>query len=116
MNQSFVSNELDRRVLPVLRHSGECGDLISKVLCHYFFAPCGANGLLHLPLSICPEECNFVEAACASKWKIVNALLSGAGLSTINCSATGALLKGLTPCCIDADIEIASTILQMTIT
>ena len=106
MNQSFVSKELDGRILPVL--SGECSDLISKVLCHYFFAPCGANGLLHLPLSICSEECNYVESVCASEWRIMNDLLNNAGLSTVNCKATVILLKGLTPCCIDAGIDIAS--------
>ena len=106
MNQSFLSNELDGRIHPVL--NGECGDLISKVLCHYFFAPCGANGSLHLPLSICSEECNYVQSACANEWRIVNNLLNNAGITMINCKATSTLLKGLTPCCIDAGIEIAS--------
>ena len=106
-NQTFVSNELDKRILPVLRHNGECNDLISKVLCHYIYAPCGERGLLHLPLSICPEECNYVETICANEWETVNDLLNGAGLSSLECSATRTLLQGLTSCCIDAGIEIA---------
>ena len=111
MNQTLLANELDNRIFYVLRDSGECGDLISKVLCHYFFAPCGANGLLHLPLSICPEECNFVEAACAKQLGLVNNLLRGsANLNIISCRATGALLQGLSPCCIDAGIEIRGII------
>ena len=105
MNQSLLSKELDARIFPVL--SGECGDLIAKVLCHYFFAPCGVNGVLHLPLSMCPEECHYVEVACANQWKTVNNLLmDSTKLNYISCNATGALLQGLTPCCIDAGIEI----------
>ena len=68
--------------------------------------PCGEHGLLHLPLSICPEECNYVETTCANEWETVNDLLNGAGLSSLECSATGTLLQGLTLCCIDAGIEI----------
>ena len=105
MNQSLLSKELDGRIFPVLR--GECGDLISKVLCHYFFAPCGASGLLHLPLSMCSEECHYVEIVCADQWKIVNTLLMGiTKVNNISCEATGALLQDLTLCCIDAGIEI----------
>ena len=65
MNQSLIPNELDERIFHVLSGGdGECGDLISRVLCHYFFAPCGANGQLHLPLSLCPDECHYVQSVC----------------------------------------------------
>ena len=107
MNQSFLSNELDGRILPFLSGGEECGDLISRVLCHYFFAPCGANGLLHLPLAVCPDECDYVQSTCSRQWGIVNSLLSIAKLNTINCT-NGSLLQGLAPCCIDAGIEIKS--------
>ena len=105
MNQTLLSKELDGRVFPIL--SGECGNLISKVLCHSFFPPCGANGLLHLPLTLCPDECHYVEIACAYQWVVVNNMLAGSTkLNSINCEATGALLQGLTLCCIDSGIEI----------
>ena len=111
MDQSFLSNVLDGRVLPYLSGDDEeCGDLISRVLCHYFFAPCGANGLLHLPLSVCQEECQYVQSACSRQWGIVNNLLGTARLSTISCSTTGALLQGLAPCCTGAGIKIESKI------
>ena len=115
-NQSVVSTELDSRILPVLRsYSVTCGDLISRVLCHYFFAPCGANGLLHLPLSVCSEECYYVESTCASEWKVVNSLLISAELSIINCSTTNVLLQGLGPCCIDAGIDAKCMLCILTI-
>ena len=102
MNQSFISTELDEMILS---NDGECGDLISRVLCHYFFAPCGANGQLHLPLAVCPDECHYVKSTCPAQWGRVNNLLSMANLNTINCT-NGSLLQGLAPCCIDAGIEI----------
>ena len=111
MNQSFVSSELSGRILPFLSgDDGECSDLISRILCHYFFAPCGANGQLHLPLAVCQEECHYVQSACTNQWRIANNLLSSAGLSTVSCSATGSLLQGLALCCTDAGITIKSMI------
>ncbi len=107
MDQLILSTELDERILPVLRGlNEECGDLIYRLLCHYFFAPCGANSQLHLPLAVCPDECHYVQTVCQQQWGIVNHLLSTAGLSNVSCSATSALLQGLAPCCIDAGIQI----------
>ena len=107
MNQSVLSRELDERVLPILQLSGddeECNDLIAKVVCHYFFAPCGTNGL---PLSVCPEECNYVQSTCEKVWTGVSVSLHRAtDLSAINCNATDSHLRGLFPCCINASIQI----------
>ena len=105
MNQSLISTELDERIFHVLRDDGECGDLISRVLCHYFFAPCGANDQLHLPLAVCPDECHYVQSTCPIQWRRVNSLLNVTFLNTINCT-NGSLLQGLAPCCIDAEIKI----------
>ena len=112
MNQTVLSMELDDRVLPILRGDNvECHELISKVVCHYFFAPCGENGLLHLPLSVCPEECHYVESTCVYKFMTTNNLLSNAGLNIVNCNTTSDLLQGLSPCCTDAQIELPSMFL-----
>ena len=109
MNQSVLSRQLDDKVFSILNSSRECNDLISKVVCHYFFAPCGANGLLHLPQSVCPEECHYVKSTCESDWSVVNQMLRGTtDLSPISCDATDTHLRGLSPCCINASIEISS--------
>ena len=113
MNQSFISSELTGRVLPLLNgDDGECGDLISRLLCHYFFAPCGANGQLHLPLAVCQEECQYVQSTCENQWRITNNLLSSARLGTVSCSTTGSLLQGLALCCTGAGITIKSMMLM----
>lgn len=109
-----VTSELDGRIRSVLRaYGGECEELISKVLCHFFFAPCGENGLLHLPLSICPEECYYAKTVCESEWKIVEILLASVGLDFIDCDATGEHLQGLAPCCTDVGITIQSMCTRM---
>ena len=78
------------------------------MLCHYFFAPCGENGLLHLPLPLCPEACHYVESVCEDEWRIANNLLQIIGLSSIDCPNIGVPLQGISPCCIDAGIELKS--------
>ena len=96
---------LNVRIFPILQ--GECGDLISRLLCHYFFAPCGANGQLHLPLAVCQEECQYVQSACESDWRVVSNLLSSNGLGTVGCASTdAAVIQDLAPCCTDAGIKI----------
>ena len=116
MDQSILSTLLDERIFPILHGGdGECGDLMSRVLCHYFFAPCGAEGQLHLPLSVCPSECHYVQTVCEKQWGIANHVFSAAGLSNVSCSATGALLQGLAPCCTDAGIQIVGKTLKFEI-
>ena len=106
MDQLTLSTELDN-ILPLLSAvNGECGNVMSKLLCHYYFAPCGANDQLHLPVAVCQDECHYVQTVCNKQWGVVNHLLSAAGLSNVSCNATGTLLQGLAPCCIDAGIQI----------
>ena len=114
MEQTYISSELDRIFLMLRGYGTKCSDLISRVLCHYFFAPCGASGLLHLPLSVCSEECYYVESTCAIEWRTMNDLLRNATLGAINCNVPQALLEGLTPCCINAGIEFKSKKLSST--
>ena len=112
MNQSVLSKVLNERIFPIFdgrAGPGECGDLISRILCHYFFAPCGANGQLHLPLTVCPDECHYVQSTCEGHWRTVNNLLITSGLSTIGCTSTDALIQGLGSCCMDAGITIQGT-------
>ena len=108
MNQSYISTLLNQRIRPSLIDDEQCGELISRLLCHYYFAPCGANGQLHLPLAVCPDECHYVQSTCPVQWRSVITTLGFTGLSTVNCT-DGSLLQGLAPCCSDAGIEIEIT-------
>ena len=89
--------------------SNQCKDLIRHVLCLYYYPPCGFNGTFIPPVSICPEECFYVQHECADVWKQVEnllTLLEGSDLGIINCSHPGKTLDPLPHCCVDAGITL----------
>ena len=104
-NQKQLSESLDKALSLLEMDSNECLDLIRSVICNYIFAPCGSNGTVHIPRSVCSEECNYVRSACSSQWNIIDTVLD-LGLGSINCSNTSSRLTPLTTCCIGVGIEI----------
>ena len=88
--------------------SSRCQDLIRRVLCLYYYPPCGFNGTFTPPVSICPEECLYVQHECADAWNQLESLLgiSGSVLGFINCSNPGQILDPLPHCCVDAGITM----------
>jgi len=88
--------------------SAQCQELIQSVLCLYYYSPCGFNGTLTSPVSICPEECFYVQNECTGTWNQLAGLLgiSGSGLGFINCSNPGQILDPLPHCCVDAGVTI----------
>ena len=88
--------------------SSRCQDLIRRVLCLYYYPPCSFNGTLSAPVSICSEECFYVQHQCADKWDQLERLLSvpGSSLGFINCSSPGQILDPLPHCCVDAGITM----------
>ena len=94
----------------------QCQDLIRHVLCLYFYPPCGFNGTLTAPVSICPEECFYVQNECADQWNQLEHLLGiddrgfgFLGYDFINCSSPGQILDLLPHCCVDAGITMDSS-------
>ena len=85
--------------------SSRCQDLIRHVLCLYFYPPCGFNGTLSAPVSICPEECLYVQNECTDAWNQLTSLVS-ISLGFINCSNPGQILDHLPHCCVDAGITM----------
>ena len=85
--------------------SSHCQDLIRSVLCLHYYTPCGFDAAL---VSICPEECFYVQKSCAQIWNQLQRLLriSGTDLRFINCSNPGQILDPLPHCCVDAGITI----------
>ena len=86
--------------------STQCQELIRNVLCLYYYTPCGFNGTLTSPVSICPEECFYVQNECANEWSLLERLLGATDLGFINCSSPGESLEPLPQCCVDAGITI----------
>ena len=89
--------------------SSRCQDLIRHVLCLYYYPPCSFNGTFTPPVSLCPEECLYIQNQCLDKWNQLERLLGipGSYLSFINCSNPGQILDPLPHCCVDAGITIA---------
>ena len=91
--------------------SSHCKDLIRNVLCLHYYTPCGFDAAL---VSICTEECFYVQESCAQIWNQLERLLriSGTDLRFINCSNPGQILDPLPHCCVDAGITIDSGLAQ----
>ena len=107
--QSQLTLTLDAVTSVVLtKASTQCQDLIRHVLCLYYYPPCSFNGTLTAPVSICSEECFYVQHQCADKWDQLERLLSvpGSSLGFINCSSPGQILDPLPHCCVDAGITM----------
>ena len=88
--------------------SNRCQDLIRRVLCLYYYPPCSFNGTLTAPVSICPEECFYVQQECTDKWDQLERLLGipRSDLGFINCSSPGQILDPLPHCCVDAGVTM----------
>ena len=86
--------------------SNRCKNLIRRVLCLYFYPPCGFNGTLTTLVSICPEECLYVQNECLKVWSTLEAFLLKIKLGFINCGSPGERLDNLPHCCVDAGITM----------
>ena len=108
--QSYLTLKLNKVISVLLdATSNRCQDLIRRVLCLYYYTPCGINGTLTAPVSICPEECFYVKNECLEVWNDLETLLLETNLGFINCSSPGQELDYLHHCCVDAGITSSST-------
>ena len=97
----------------------DCMDLVFRVMCHYYFPPCGNISRSLPPSSICQEECAHVQSQCQKTWQKVEALLRP--FPFIKCDDTSQLLFPLQHCCTGAGIltgtrELASSSMVPTTT
>ena len=85
-----------------------CRELITSVLCTYHYIPCTIDtNDTTLPISLCREECTFVEEMCPESWELVQSVV-GAYLITmdsLNCSDTSANINPEAHCCSDGGIN-----------
>ena len=96
-------NNIISSVFETFATSTQCMELIQNVLCLYYYTPCGFNGTLTSPVSICPEECFYVQNECSNEWSLLERLLGATDLGFINCSNPR---QSLELCCVDAGITI----------
>ena len=108
MMQSQIETTLSRIPTTNISASAECQDNVLRIICNNFFAPCGRNGTIYLPTSICREECSYVRDTCQTFWNQAFQAI-GSELERVNCETPGSALSPLPNCCTGAGISIPTT-------
>ena len=112
LEQNTIAEELDKLdntfLQPVI--ALECIKLTATYLCNYYFPSCGSQEGVHLPVSICSRECNFVQARYPHMWNFIDTFLSQyTNLEMITCTNITAKFSGISPCCSGLDIDVILT-------
>ena len=91
----------------------QCRDVAIKVLCTFYFIPCGTSTAFEPPVSVCSEECfHLRNNLCPTQWEqalsyfAVRPNLVEVGLNLIDCNSSGEILTPLSHCCVDAGVTL----------
>ena len=109
MTQSQIAATLSRIPTTNISATAECRDNVLRIICHNFFAPCGRNGTIYLPTSICREECSYVRDTCQTFWNQAFQAIES-NVERVNCETPGSALSLLPSCCTGAGISIPTTV------
>ena len=107
ITQSQIAATLSR-IPTSVSATAECRDNVLRIICRNFFAPCGRNGTIYLPTSICQEECSYVRDTCQTFWDQAFQAI-GSELGRVNCEIPGSALSPLPSCCTGAGVSILTT-------
>ena len=81
--------------------SSQCQEVFSTYVCSSFFFPCGKEGEIHRPNSVCSDDCLYVQNTCSELWEVL--LSSELGMEDFaDCNTTGEILEPLEYCCVNA--------------
>ena len=112
-NQRRLSIFINDATLALSLLPMQCRDVAIKVLCTYYFIPCGTSTAFQPPASVCSEQCfHLRNDLCPIQWE--QALLYFAdrqdliavGLNLIDCNSSGEILEPLSHCCVDAGVTL----------
>lgn len=73
--------------------------MVSTVLCNSYFSPCGSIDGVHLPMSLCEEECIYVSDKCSELWLQVQQVMAQQDIEVVHCNQTTSRFNGLSACC-----------------
>ena len=94
--------------------SESCRELVQRILCYYYFIPCGMNTTFIPPTSICEDECLYVVNTCP-EIRIIGGFLNqdvDQGFRFINCDNPSLILQPLASCCTSAGVEMELLVLS----
>ena len=92
-----------------------CVEVIKEIVCKYYYIPCVTVSDPDdvepsvLLMSVCAEECIYVQNTCQQVWLLFETLISislPAQLGFINCSNPDAAIEPLPNCCVNAGVTI----------
>lgn len=108
-SQSAIRNMLQFVDININNLSDEelCRDQVSRVVCSHFYPSCGSREGVHLPLSLCREECEFVSESCGDTWRaVMMTLMIPDPTGAINCATSSSRFGGVSAFCVAAGINI----------
>ena len=112
-NQQSLSRYIDDANPFISLLPEQCREIGIKLLCNYYFIPCGNSSAFQPPVSVCSEQCFHVRNdLCPNEWKLIvehfrnNPELVALGLAFIECNNTGLILEPLPYRCTDAGITL----------
>ena len=108
MTQSQIATTLSRIPTANISATAECQDNVLRIICRNFFAPCGRNGTIYPPTSICQEECSYVRDTCQTFWSQAFQAIESE-LGRVNCETPGSALSPLPSCCTGAGVSTLTT-------
>ena len=87
--------------------SDACRERARKLLCYFYYPPCGNSTMFEPPNAICSDACTRIrDDHCAAEWDAASAWFNGNtndittnGLNFIVCNDPGAFLYPLPHCC-----------------
>lgn len=105
----------------VLSFFPSCADPITRVLCNYYYYPCGSNGTVHVPQYTCTDVCQYVvDTLCRAQWMMLDDVVAehvrtdpfytnDPTLFVPKCNETYlplAFLELSNDCCVDGGIDL----------
>ena len=84
-----------------------CVDMVARIVCNFYFPPCGSEEGVHLPLSVCKEECDYVSETCSDLWDEVHGfMMDSPNLEILFCNQTHSRFNGFVACCSGVGIQL----------
>ena len=93
--------------------SDACREPARRVLCYFYYPPCGNETVFESPREVCSDTCSFLrDDLCPVEWESATQHFNGIGdfvtsfgLNFIDCNDPGAFIHPLPHCCSDAGLD-----------
>ena len=108
-----LSNFLADANIVVSLISDACREPARRVVCYFYYPPCGNETVFESPREVCSDACLFLrDDLCPVEWESATQYFNGNmdfitrfGLNFIDCNDPGAFIHPLPHCCSDAGLD-----------